>query len=1074
MAILDNRVMRYILPFHILSLFLLSIYAISLGLFFSLIAIVVCEVVIFIYTRDNAKLFFFMWQLPFFIVLFLALSMEPNELFNTGEVPSLAQPMFMAGLILIELIVAAVCFFGERSIKGILLGSTTVMIAAVLLVIALVGSEGMMGLMENDPFEMLTSTKWSADYNPDTETYLHIPTAILPYDFNVSTSNSVVHVQPSIEATLTIVIMNMGALEDSYSINVVADPNVESCLPQNIISVSGNSVSEIPLTLCSTILGSFSIQVQVDSEQGRKNKVLNIAFEVSNVCIELDHEYEREIRSGSYASMGSIPFSVTNAGTEECNITFTVTASDHFRPSITGASSWVYALSEGYSHLEIGEVGNYSLVPRFLIAEDGVYDIEIDIRVNGTDVHETYNLVFDYQLTRFAWSLNDWSLPLYSGEATEWEIVVGRENLPALYTMLTSMPDGYSATALVNGTVVPFTTEWNRVDLDENGTATVTLLVSTSNGDLGETSELVIGIKTTGTIQSFGMAAFLLGTAITVMFALLFAVPLALGSAIYLVEYASSRLRRVIKPIMEILAGIPSVVYGLWGGLTLGPFLSTNLYPFVSSTLGSVIPFFDAGSTYMPRSIFTASIVLSIMIFPIIMALSYDALSAVPSDLKDASLATGASKWQTVRRVVMVKARSGIISSVVLGMGRAIGETMAVLMIMGCTSRIPGSIFNSVGTMTSAIASQFGQVYAYDTSRHGLFAIAFVLFLIVFVLNMVVLLVTREHGSGRTNPLIKWFRAVKRSIAARLTQRTATTDIRSQFKPSNRSALFDKFAKWGLYACVAMLMVVVAYIIGDVIIRGGSSFELSFLLEVETGTGAEGGGFLNSITGSLALVAIAIGLSAPISVLAAIYVNEYADKSNIIVQMTTFATSTLASTPSIVFGAFGFMMFVLYLGFGFSLLAGGLTLALMAMPLIFVSASEGLKAVPATFREASYALGVSKWSTIKNVILPVSFSSVSSGVIIAIGRTIGETAAVLLTASYTSVIVDNLFMPTASIPNLIYKYYEYSFIVPNVGEKLYAASFILIVIIIMLNLAARLIASRSQKRMGIETGKKAW
>lgn len=1067
MAILENRVMKYILPFHILSLLLLAIYAISLDLAFFVFLIVVCEAIIFLYARDNAKLFFFLWQLSFFIILLLALLMKPQELFNSNEVPSLAQPLFIAGLVLIELMAAAVCFFGEKPIKAILFGSTTIMIAAVLLVIALIGSEGLMGLTENDPIEMLTSTRWSADHDPDREYYAKIPTVIAPYDFDVGTNNSVVHTQPDKEVTISLIIMNKGALEDHYSINVVADPKVNFSLSQPTIAVGGNNVSEVSLTLCSSTQESFNVTAQVVSEQSG-TKTVDICFEVSNEGIELDRENEKTFRSGPESAMGGYPFKVTNTGTEAVNITFTVTAASNFYPYVYG-TSWDYYSNEGYSRLEAGEVGSYILVPKFLTAREGVYDITVYVRVNGTEVLETYVLTFDYEPTRLARSLNDWPLPLSdNGTKTEWKIELSDAGTSGLHTMLTSLPDEYSATTIINGTEVSLAEEWNWVGLDENGTAVIILYVSTSGGAKGEVSELILDVRAGGTIPSFGMAAFLAGTAITVFFALLVAVPLALGSAVYLAEYASNRIRRVVKPIMEILAGIPSVVYGLWGLLSFGPFLSTNVAPFLSSTLGTVIPFFAAAGTDTTRSIFTASIVLGIMIFPIVMALSYDALSTVPSDLKDASLATGASRWQTLRKVVMVKARSGIFASVMLGMGRAIGETMAVLMIMGLTSRIPGSIFETGGTMTSAIAAQFGETMASESSRHGLFAIAFVLFLIVFILNMVVLGVTRERGGGRTNPLVRRFKAVKRSIVALWAREAGTTDIRSQFRPSARSVLADKFAKWSLYACAIILLGVVAYIVGDVIIRGGSSFQLSYLFEEESGTGAFGGGFLNSISGSLALVAIAIGVSAPLSVLAALYVNEYADKNSLIVRMTTFATNTLAATPSIVYGAFGFMMFVTYLDFGFSLLSAGLTLALMATPLIFVSASEGLKAVPANFREASYALGVSKWATIKNVILPVSFSSITSGVIIAIGRTIGETAAILLTVLYSSHVVDSLFGTAGSMPFMIYKYYSYSLILPNVGEKLYAVSFVLIMIIIVLNLVARLIAARSQKQMGLE------
>lgn len=1076
MALLDNRVMRHLLPFHILSLLLLAMLAISLDLVFFLFLVVVFEAIILLYARDNIRLFFFMWQLSFFIILLLALLIRPYELFNYGtdtEFPPLAQPIFITFLVIVELIITAICFIGEKVIKTILLGSTTVMIAAVLVVIALIGSEGMMGFLENDPIEMLTSTRWSPVYEGEFYDHVNIPTVVKPYDFDVGTNNSVVHAPPDKEVVVSLMITNKGALEDSYSINVTADPGVKSIPPPDMITIGGNTVSEVLLTLCSPMMGSFNVTARVGSDKIGE-KTVNVSFEVSDVGIELDREYEKSVTLGAEASLVNYPIRVANTGSEGVNITFKVTTSSpgNFIPVLRPTSGWNYTNSEGYSYLEAGEVRNYSLHPQYKTTVDGTYDIWVDVSVNGTDVQETYHLVFDYRLNRLTWSLNDWPLPLSIDAETEWKVALS--DYRRLSEMQASIPDGYSATAMINGTEVPLTEEWIGLDMGGNGVTILTLRVTTSEMDEGTTSEMTVGVKTTGNAPSFGMAAFMWGTAAAVSFALLLSVPLALGSAIYLSEYAPSRLRRGIKPVMEILAGIPSVVYGLWGALTLGPMLSTTLYPFVSSTLGSVIPFFYAGSNYMPLSLFTASIVLSVMIFPIIMSLSYDALNSVPSELKHASLATGASKWQTVRRVTMVKARSGILASVVLAMGRAVGETMAVLMILGATSIIPDSIFGSGGTMTSVLASQFGINFSTDLSRHGLFSVALVLFLIVFVINAVFLSITREHGSGRTNPLIKHFKAVKRSIIGRWTGEAGTKDIRSQFRSSARSILFDKLVRWALYACAAVVLVIVAYIIGDVIVRGGSSLKLSYLLETESWLTTEGGGFLNAIAGSLALVAIAIGIAASISVMSAIYVNEYSNKKNPIVRMTTFATSTLAATPSIIYGVFGFTLFVVYLQFGFSLLSGALTLSLMATPLIFTSALEGLKAVPDTFREASYALGVSKWATIKKVILPVSFSSLTSGVIIAIGRTIGETAAVMLTAGYATWIVDSLFGPAASLPNMIYKYFDYSFRFPGIREKLYAVSFVMIIIIIVLNLAARLIASWSQKRMGIKDGDKSW
>ena len=205
-------------------------------------------------------------------------------------------------------------------------------------------------------------------------------------------------------------------------------------------------------------------------------------------------------------------------------------------------------------------------------------------------------------------------------------------------------------------------------------------------------------------------------------------------------------------------------------------------------------------------------------------------------------------------------------------------------------------------------------------------------------------------------------------------------------------------------------------------------------------------------------MALAIAFALPLALSSAIFINEYASQDNRLIKIILFSSNTLASTPSIVFGAFGFLFFVLFLGFKFSLISGSLTLALMILPLMLASILEGLKSVPHDYREASAALGASKWKTIRHVVLPSALPMVSTGVIISTGRAIGETAAVILTAGYSALIVSSVFMPTASMPNLIYQNYEFANKYPILGEKIYSAAFILILIVLGLNLIARMVS----------------
>jgi phosphate ABC transporter permease protein PstC len=196
----------------------------------------------------------------------------------------------------------------------------------------------------------------------------------------------------------------------------------------------------------------------------------------------------------------------------------------------------------------------------------------------------------------------------------------------------------------------------------------------------------------------------------------LIGVPLGLSCAIVLTEFSSRRLRRVIKPTIELLAGIPSVVYGFIGVVVL--------VPFVRETLGGP-----------GLSVLTASVILGIMILPTIISISIDSLLAAPSSYRDGAMALGATRWQTTRMVMIPAARSGIIASVILGMGRAIGETMAVIMIAGNAASIPRSILDPVRTLTSNIALEMG--YASGEHRQALFATGIILFVFIMILNTI-------------------------------------------------------------------------------------------------------------------------------------------------------------------------------------------------------------------------------------------------------------------------------------------------------------------------------------------------
>jgi phosphate ABC transporter permease protein PstC len=216
------------------------------------------------------------------------------------------------------------------------------------------------------------------------------------------------------------------------------------------------------------------------------------------------------------------------------------------------------------------------------------------------------------------------------------------------------------------------------------------------------------------TEKLFGLWPMIVGSFAVTLGAMVIGVPLGLSCAIVLTEFASKRVRRVIKPIIELLAGIPSVVYGFIGVVIL--------VPFIRETFGGP-----------GLSVAAAAIILGIMILPTIISISVDSLQAVPPAYREGSIALGATKWQTVKMVLLPAARSGIVASIILGMGRAIGETMAVIMVAGNAAAVPKSLLAPVRTLTSNIALEMG--YASGEHRQALFATGVILFVIIMVLN---------------------------------------------------------------------------------------------------------------------------------------------------------------------------------------------------------------------------------------------------------------------------------------------------------------------------------------------------
>lgn len=246
----------------------------------------------------------------------------------------------------------------------------------------------------------------------------------------------------------------------------------------------------------------------------------------------------------------------------------------------------------------------------------------------------------------------------------------------------------------------------------------------------------------------FGALPFIYGTVASSIISLIIAVPVSIGIAIFLVEKAPRLVSNPILFLVQLLAAIPSVVYGLWGIFVLAPLLREQIYPRIQSSLG-FLPLFQ-GKTQNGLGLLTAGLILSIMIVPIITAVTTDVLRAVPNTQREAAIALGATGWEATL-IVLQNAKSGITGAIILGLGRAIGETMAVTMVIGNRPEISASLFDPSFTIASAIANEFTEATS-EIYLQALIELGLILFVVTFIINalarLLVWSVTRGPGRG--------------------------------------------------------------------------------------------------------------------------------------------------------------------------------------------------------------------------------------------------------------------------------------------------------------------------------------
>ena len=556
-----------------------------------------------------------------------------------------------------------------------------------------------------------------------------------------------------------------------------------------------------------------------------------------------------------------------------------------------------------------------------------------------------------------------------------------------------------------------------------------------------------------GNNPSFGMLPLLSGTLLIAGGAILIGAPLGIAAALFLSEFASDRLRSIIKPIIEVLAGIPSIVYGFFALLIISPILR--------DTFGA--SYFNAAS---------AIIVIAIMLLPIVISISDDAMKAVQQHLRESSLALGATKWETTTKVVMPAASSGIIASVLLGLARAIGETMVVLLAAGSIANLTLNPFDETMTMSAYIAKVATGDIPPGVAVSAGFAVGLVLFIITYIINMIAARVVIRIKKGSTFRKEKKtrFRFISKYldyITLIFTKiRSKISSIKYSIRKSKSLTLERRYLKQKIGITIIGGSIIIAavflvFLLTNIISQGASGLSATFLTSFPSRFPSKAG-ILPVITGSVYLMLLTLIFAAPLGVGAAIYLNEFA-KDTRYTRFVRRIIQNLAGVPSIVFGLMGLTIFVRLFNFGPSLLSGSLTLTIMVLPIVVVATEEALKSVPDSFREAARGVGSTKWQTVRHHVLPNATPGILTGIILSLSRAIGETAPILFIAAvFAKTVPSSIFDGFLALPMQIFHWTT----MPQEEFHTLAASTIIVLLLILfaMNTIAIIIRQRAQAR----------
>jgi phosphate transport system permease protein len=543
----------------------------------------------------------------------------------------------------------------------------------------------------------------------------------------------------------------------------------------------------------------------------------------------------------------------------------------------------------------------------------------------------------------------------------------------------------------------------------------------------------------------YATGVLLVGTVVTTGAAMLLAAPIGLGAAVALSELVPRKVAAAASLFVDLLAAVPSIVVGLWALLVLSPLFARHVEPFLRSIPVLGVAF--SGPAYGP-SILLAAIVLAVMTLPTLVALSRTALRGVPVEDREAAMALGATRWQVVRKVVIPTARPGIGAAVTLALGRAMGEAIAVALVIGNRPALPHSLIAPGATLGSAIVNQFAEAQP-GLGTSSVIALGAVLLVLTVAVNIVGQMLRRAGAApGSMAPLPPGppGRAAPAG-AAPVSAGTApgpgpgaplpalTTAEASLPRRLIAGASGEALCVVALVAAIAPLVALGWYTVA----RALPALSFGFLVHPVVPFGVTGGGISTAIAGTARTIGLALVMAAPAGLLTALFLYERPGR---LPAALRFSADVLSGVPSIIIGIFAFELVVRPMHHP-STLAASIALAVLMLPIMVRASEEAIRSVPVDLQEAGEALGAARSRVVRSVVLRGSLPGLISGNLLALARVTGETAPLLFT----------LASPALAMSLLIYTNGTEPF--PSVQQEAWATAFVLLAAVLALSALAR-------------------